>query len=59
MVLLTNEVAVADKFGYSVGINGDTIVVGSYDDDSPLSNADSAYVFVRSGTTWTFQQNSS
>ena len=55
-VLLANDGAAGDKFGYSVAISEDTIVVGSYNDDSPLSNAGSAYVFVRSGTTWTFQQ---
>jgi hypothetical protein len=55
-VLLANDGAVADKFGYSVAISENTIVVGAYNDDSPLSNAGSAYVFVRSGTTWTFQQ---
>jgi hypothetical protein len=55
-MLLANDGAVADKFGYSVAISGDTIVVGSYNDDAPLSNGGSAYVFVRSGTTWTFQQ---
>jgi hypothetical protein len=55
-VLLANDGAATDKFGYSVAISGNTIVVGSYNDDSPLSNAGSAYVYVRSGTTWTFQQ---
>ncbi len=55
-VLLANDGAVADKFGYSVAISENTIVVGAYNDDSPLSNAGSAYVFVRSGTTWSFQQ---
>jgi hypothetical protein len=55
-VLLANDGAVADKFGYSVAISENTIVVGAFNDDSPLSNAGSAYVFVRSGTTWTFQQ---
>lgn len=55
-VLLANDGAIADKFGYSVAISENTIVVGSYNDDSPLSNAGSAYVFVRSGATWTFQQ---
>ncbi|HEY6802349.1 MAG TPA: Calx-beta domain-containing protein [Pyrinomonadaceae bacterium] len=54
--LLANDGAVADKFGYSVAISGNTIVVGAFNDDSPLSNAGSAYVFVRSGTTWTQQQ---
>jgi hypothetical protein len=55
-VLLANDGAVADKFGYSVAISENTIVVGAYNDDSPLSNAGSAYVFVRSGVTWSFQQ---
>ena len=56
-----------DQFGISVGISGDTVVVGDYGDDSNAigingsqsdnSAADSgaAYVFVRSGTTWTQQ----
>jgi hypothetical protein len=55
-VLLAPDGAVADKFGYSVAISENTIIVGAYNDDSPLSNAGSAYIFVRSGTTWTFQQ---
>ena len=54
--LLANDGAVADKFGSSVAISEDTIVVGAFNDDAPLSNGGSAYVFVRSGTTWTFQQ---
>lgn len=55
-VLLAGDGAVADKFGTSVAISGDTIIVGAFNDDSPLSNAGSAYVFVRSGTAWSFQQ---
>ncbi|MEP6848399.1 MAG: FG-GAP repeat protein, partial [Acidobacteriota bacterium] len=54
--LLAGDGAVADKFGYSVAISENTIVVGAFNDDSPLSNAGSAYVFVRNGTTWTQQQ---
>ncbi|MCM3870756.1 MAG: FG-GAP-like repeat-containing protein [Pyrinomonadaceae bacterium] len=54
--LLANDGATLDKFGQSVAISGDTIVVGAYQDDSPLSNGGSAYVFVRNGTTWTQQQ---
>ena len=34
----------------------DTIIVGAFNDDSPLSNGGSAYVFVRNGSTWTQQQ---
>ena len=55
-VLLAGDGALSDKFGYSVAISEDTIVVGSYNDDAPLSNGGSAYVFVRNGTTWSFQQ---
>src|SRR6185369_13765345 len=53
-ILLANDGALADNFGYSVAISENTIIVGAFNDDSPLSNAGSAYVFVRSGTTWTF-----
>jgi hypothetical protein len=45
----------ADLFGASVAISGNTVVVGAYFDDSPSSQEGSAYVFVRSGTTWTQQ----
>ncbi|MBK7802624.1 MAG: VCBS repeat-containing protein [Chloracidobacterium sp.] len=55
-VLLAPDGSVADKFGYSVAISTDTIIVGAFNDDSPQSNAGSAYVYVRSGTTWSFQQ---
>ena len=45
------------EFGTSVSVSGDTAVVGAYLDDTPGGiNAGSAYVFVRSGTTWTEQQ---
>lgn len=44
----------ADTFGNSVAISGDTAVVGAYT-DTPNVNQGSAYVFVRSGSTWTQQ----
>ncbi|MBL8803181.1 MAG: FG-GAP repeat protein [Planctomycetes bacterium] len=56
-----------DQFGCSVAISGDTVVVGAFNEDSaatgvngdPNSNAannsGAAYVFVRSGPTWTQQ----
>src|SRR6266536_5322560 len=48
--------AAFDSFGVSVAVDGDTAVVGAYLDDTPGgSDAGSAYVFVRSGTTWTEQ----
>ena len=55
-VLLANDGAASDKFGYSVAVNGNTIVVGAYQDDTGFADGGSAYVFVRSGTTWSFQQ---
>ncbi len=55
-VLLANDGAAIDKFGHSVAISEDTIVVGAYNDDTGFSNSGSAYVFVRSGTNWSFQQ---
>ncbi|MEZ4266521.1 MAG: hypothetical protein R3F39_09090 [Myxococcota bacterium] len=48
--------AAFDQFGYAVAISGETIVVGAFQDDDAGSSSGSAYVFVRSGTTWTQQQ---
>jgi hypothetical protein len=56
-----------DGFGESVSISGDTVVVGANGEDSKatgidgdqtdnsLQNSGAAYVFVRSGTTWSQQ----
>jgi hypothetical protein len=48
--------AAGDEFGFSVAISGETIVVGSYRNDALGTNSGAAYVFIRSGTTWTQQQ---
>jgi uncharacterized repeat protein (TIGR01451 family) len=53
--LLADDLAFNDYFGGSVSIDGDTAIIGADFDNQPLSNAGSAYVFVRSGTTWTQQ----
>ena len=51
--LTANDEILNDDFGYSVGISGDYIVVGA---PSARPNGDpyrgAAYVFLRSGTTW-------
>jgi hypothetical protein len=48
--------AADDRFGSSVGLDGDTAVVGAPQDDvSGTSNRGSAYVFVRNGAAWTQQ----
>ena len=36
-----------DRFGYSVSISGDTVAVGSFQDDDNGSNSGSAYLFQR------------
>lgn len=45
-----------DSFGRSVAISGDTIVVGSAASLPGIDFAGAAYVFVRSGATWSFAQ---
>ncbi|MDC0711251.1 hypothetical protein POL68_22465 [Stigmatella sp. ncwal1] len=56
--LVANDTSAYDLFGFSVSSNGDTLVVGApYSDDSEHGSASgSAYVFVRSGKTWSLQQ---
>jgi hypothetical protein len=55
-----------DRFGYSVAVDGDTVVVGAPLEDSSstgvggavndsASDSGAAYVFTRTGTTWTEQ----
>ena len=50
--LMANDAAAFDLFGIAVAISGDTVVVGANSDDVGWSNAGSAYVFVREGSTW-------
>jgi len=53
-----NDIASGDEFGISVNINeaGDTAIIGSPNSDpSPSTGGGSAYIFTRSGTTWTQQ----
>ena len=45
-----------DNFGSSVAISGNTVIVGAWDDDDGGINSVSAYVFRRSGTTWSSEQ---
>ncbi|TLM73683.1 MAG: hypothetical protein FDZ70_07535, partial [Actinobacteria bacterium] len=53
--LLASDGVQDDYFGASVAIDGDTIAVGAQCDDDIALNAGSAYIFTRSGTTWTEQ----
>jgi hypothetical protein len=45
-----------DRFGESVDIDGDSVVVGCDADDETADTAGAAYVFVRSGVNWTLEQ---
>jgi hypothetical protein len=65
--LKASNTGAGDRFGTSVAISGDTVVVGAPEEDSNATgvNGDgasdgapesgAAYVFVRSGTTWSQQ----
>jgi hypothetical protein len=56
--LTASDAAVSDRFGWSLGISGETIVIGANAADTPLGGqtAGAAYVFVRTGSTWNEQQ---
>ncbi len=57
----------SDRFGYAVAVSGDTVVVGAYKENNnatgvngnqsngTASQSGAAYVFVRTGTTWSQQ----
>ena len=54
--LTASDAEASDRFGFSVSISsdGNTAIVGAYlEDPGGVSSAGSAYVFTRSGTTWT------
>jgi len=52
--LLASDGSANDYFGYSVFVSEDYAVVGAYwDDTDGVINSGSAYVFKRSGTSWT------
>ena len=54
--LLASDGAMYDSFGCSVDLDGDTAIIGAEGDSDNGVYSGSAYVFTRSGTTWTEQQ---
>ncbi len=44
-----------DQFGVSVGISGDTIIVGSHLEDTDTGNSGAVYVYTRTMNVWSFQ----
>ena len=53
--LVASDSAAGDRFGVSVSLAGETVLIGANLDDDGASASGSAYVFVRSGTVWTEQ----
>ena len=53
--LVASDGAAGDWFGISVSLDGDTALIGAFYDDDDEANSGSAYVFARTGTTWTQQ----
>lgn len=53
--LTASDAAPSDYFGSSVSLDGETAVVGARLDDDRGNGSGSAYVFMRSGSTWSQQ----
>ncbi|MBN2447383.1 MAG: hypothetical protein JXO22_11685 [Phycisphaerae bacterium] len=51
--LTASDGGASDGFGYAVALDGDAAVIGAYRDDDTGYDAGAAYVFRRSGTSWT------
>jgi FG-GAP repeat len=55
--LVANDGATNDEFGWSVAVDGDTVIVGTWQDDNgAIEDQGSVYVFVKSGANWVQQQ---
>ena len=50
--LTASDGAAKDQFGYSVGVDGDTVVVGAFWDDDNGADSGSAYVFTKPNGGW-------
>jgi len=53
--LVASDAAAVDRFGSSVAVSGETVVVGASHEDAGGSDAGAAYVFTRSGSSWSEQ----
>jgi len=56
--LTASDAEADDAFGYSVSLSGDgnTAIVGAFEEDAGGGNAGAAYIFVRNGVVWSQQQ---
>jgi hypothetical protein len=56
-LIVANDGATSDNFGWSVALDADTAVIGAaFDDVGTNTDQGSAYVFVRNGPIWVLQQ---
>jgi hypothetical protein len=56
-LLVADDGDTNDEFGYAVALSGNTALIGArFDSVGGWNNRGSAYVFTRSGTSWTMQQ---
>jgi len=55
--ILASDAEASDQFGKSVSISGDgnTVIAGAYYEDTGGADAGAAYIFTKSGSTWTQQ----
>jgi cysteine-rich repeat protein len=53
--LLASDGEEGDQFGVSVALDGDTAVIGAWEDDDNGNDAGSAHLFTRTGDVWTEQ----
>ena len=53
--LLASDGEAGEQFGYYVSLDGDTALIGADMDDDNGVDSGSAYIFTRTGTTWTQQ----
>lgn len=54
--LLASDGAADDRFGWSVSLDDNTVLIGAIWDDDNGGNSGSAYVYTRTGSTWTQQE---
>ena len=53
--LTASDAAAHDSFGNSVAVHGDTVVIGASGNDDNGTDSGAAYIFVRSGASWSEQ----
>jgi len=56
-MLKASDAQANDKFGHSsfLSSDGNTAIIGAYAEDTGAANSGAAYIFTRSGSTWTEQ----